>query len=118
MRRVPAVFVSLLLLSCHSDFPVRDESAGESFSAAEVRRCEQLGGQIEAVGFDASTCVYPSHDVGKACRDSKDCEWRCDAPEAASQGQAVTGTCSAQVGRAGCANVVTNGIASGIICSD
>jgi hypothetical protein len=97
---------------------VRDESAGEAFSAAELRRCAQLHGEIEAVGFDASTCVYPSHDAGKSCRDSSECEGRCDAPEPATRGQAVTGTCSARVGRAGCANVVKNGIASGRICSD
>jgi hypothetical protein len=120
MRRIAAVSGSLLLLSCHSHsgFPVRDESAGESFSAAELSRCEHLHGRIEAVGFDASTCVYPSHDAGKACRDGKDCEGRCEAPEDASPGQAVAGTCSASVGRAGCANVVIDGRASGRVCSD
>jgi hypothetical protein len=118
MRWIAVISGSLLLLSCHSDFPVRDESAGEEFSAAELRRCDRLHGQIEAVGFDASTCVYPSHDAGKACRGSKDCEGRCDAPEGATRGQAVAGTCSASVGRAGCANVVVDGKASGKVCSD
>jgi hypothetical protein len=120
MRGILTVCVSAMLLcSCRGDFPVRDESAGETFTAAEVRWCEQeLHGEIRMIGLFASTCVYPSRDAGKVCRGNEDCEGRCDAPEDAVEGQSVVGICSARVHVAGCGNVVVDGKATGRICAD
>lgn len=118
MRRTAALLIALVLPSCKANFPTRNMVAGESFSAAELRWCERLGGQIEQVGFVASTCVYPSNDSGKACHDSEDCVGRCEAPAGTEAGVTATGTCSAMVGRIGCANVLIDGKATGMLCAD
>ena len=118
MRLLVAILLPIVLAACAGPFPYRETVAGEKFSAAELRRCEKLGGKIEQIGFVSSTCVYPAPDSGKKCGGYEDCAGRCDAPVDTPQGTATSGTCSALVGPVGCANIVVNGKATGFLCAD
>ncbi|MFQ5774930.1 MAG: hypothetical protein ACE5GS_10455 [Kiloniellaceae bacterium] len=65
-------------------------------------------------------CVLPTQDAGRSCTDSRQCEGYCLAErELAPGGQAAPGRCSnrAPLG-GGCWNMVAEGLATGMVCSD
>lgn len=65
-------------------------------------------------------CVLPTQDAGRSCTDSRQCEGYCLAErELAPRGQAAPARCSdrAPLG-GGCWNIVSEGMATGMACSD
>ena|SRR4249919_360345 len=87
------------------------------FSRSEIAQCTARQGHVEHPSM-SDECVYPARDGGKTCTDNKECEGSCDVPMDTPPDTKTTGKCATIVnGRGACINNLSDGVASGIICS-
>lgn len=93
--------------------------AAEPGTACDAARCAAARGECGTAGLGCSdVCIYKATDVGKACRDGRDCQGDCMAKEDAPRDQPTSGRCSALQIVAGCKNRVRDGLATGLLCVD
>jgi hypothetical protein len=85
----------------------------------DAAACAAKHGAIQPVCLRGTPmCVVAFSDAGKACRDGADCQGRCLAEPRAKQPEPVTGKCAASNNPCGCISIVTNGVASPVMCID
>jgi Bacterial Ig-like domain (group 1) len=83
----------------------------------ETRKaCAAVDGDWVKVGFALKeSCVVPTRDGGKRCRDTQNCNGMCVAPADSSPGMRIDGAC-ANTYQLQCANYVMDGIVRPDIC--
>jgi hypothetical protein len=89
-------------------------------TAQQRAACKAKGGNPVHVRFYLESCVWPTTDAGKACRNTSACQGICEAPFGTARGKRVEGTCSAQAAdiRGGCVNEVVAGRSTGDFCAE
>ena len=89
-------------------------------TAQQRAACKAKGGKPVHVRFHLESCVRPTSDAGKACRDTSACQGICEAPFGTARGKRVQGQCSAQAAdiRGGCVNEVVAGRSAGDFCAE
>ena len=82
--------------------------------------CAAAGGTWRKVGMlRQELCDMPTHDAGKSCKSSSECESVCVAPDGADLTKPVTGTCFRSLVLVGtCLARVENGRVATAQCSD
>jgi hypothetical protein len=120
MKTFVFVIASLMLSGCASEreFVSKCPLDGEGPTATSEQECLDVGGSWARRGLrGAFTCAVPTTDGGKACRDTKDCQSFCVAPDSAEVGARVEGRCSSTYERFGaCAARVCRGRAEPALC--
>lgn len=89
--------------------------------AKDEKNCLEQGGKWMKAGLlDHPMCIFKASDAGKACTDSKQCEYRCYAhtPILPGSEKKTTGSCQATSNPFGCNSVVKDGIAQPVLCVD
>jgi hypothetical protein len=82
---------------------------------AEARECARRQGEWRS-GIMRQVCVTPTRDGGKACTDGDQCEAACITDRDVESGAHITGRCEALMGAPECFNLISDGVASGLIC--
>lgn len=90
----------------------------QKLTPAQLAACEAKGGHPEMVLYYVESCVWPTRDAGKTCRDKSDCQGFCEAPFGTAFNDRAVGQCSKNASdrAGGCINHVENGRSTGDIC--
>lgn len=72
-----AFLVAFLVASAAGAETVR---APRKLTPAQLAACKAKGGRPEMVLYYVESCVWPTSDVGRTCRDGSDCQGFCEAP--------------------------------------
>ena len=89
--------------------------------------CEQAGGRWGPAGlFPKPICKIPTHDAGRICADTGECEGLCLAALTPAQRYLVNkrqklqvlGKCTPSVPIFGCMAIVKEGLVTGLLCAD
>ena len=129
MKTLTLLFLSVLfLVSCACKNKCEDETAREIqrnnrceiLKDVDVIGCLENGGVVRNVCLaQTPACIYSYLDFGKECRDSSECQGRCEIPDKTSvPGTPAVGTCSKDNYPCGCYAIVENGISQGSACRD
>jgi hypothetical protein len=115
MQRLLAVAVALLLGSAAGGETVR---APQKLTPAQLAACQVKGGRPKMVLYYVESCVWPTSDAGKTCRDRSDCQGFCEAPFGTEVNARAVGQCSREASdrTGGCMNHVERGRSTGDIC--
>ena len=84
----------------------------------EYATCEAQGGRMNVGMSGKGTCVPPTRDGDKPCRDQSDCEFACWAAEDAKPGEPAQGRCAGWPVQFGCHAAVIQGLAAPAKCVD
>lgn len=116
MRNVLALVAALLISFAANAASVRQP---ETLTAAQRAACKAKGGRPEMVLYYVESCVWPTTDAGKTCRDKTDCQGFCEAPFGTAVDARAVGTCSklASDRSGGCVNHVERGRSTGDMCA-
>lgn len=116
MCRLLVVAAALLLASAASAEAVR---VPEKLTPAQLAACKAKGGRPEMVLYYVESCVWPTRDAGKSCRDKSDCEGFCEAPFGTAVNAKADGQCSKEAAdrAGGCINHVERGRSTGDMCA-
>ena len=89
-------------------------------AANDPAACAATGGHLEKHGkLQASYCIHPAADAGKACSGKSDCAGACLTAVDAAPGTAVAGTCQPDDGPLfGCNTTVEGGKVERTLCKD
>jgi hypothetical protein len=81
--------------------------------------CAAAGGVCTFGGFACpKVCARRTHDSGKPCQGSADCEAGCFGLGYVPAGTRAQGTCATSYVNRGCKNPVENGLARGTMCAE
>lgn len=116
MRRIFVVAVALLLAPAAAAEAPR---VPEKLTPAQLAACTAKGGRPEMVLDYVESCVWPTRDAGKACRDKSDCKGFCEAPFGTAVDARAVGRCSREAAdrAGGCINHVEGGRSTGDMCA-
>ncbi len=112
MRAALALLLSLTssaVLAEASSHPAGTLQIPAEISSAE---CATQGGTETQI--NGPECVFMTHDSGKACTDSKQCEGDCIADTET----ATAGICGGYIDAMGCYAIINNGKAEEWFCRD
>ena len=74
--------------------------------------CKEMGGNWGPLGISGTLrCDVKTTDAGRTCKDSRECQGSCVAPDGTAAGARITGSCSAYVANFGNVIFVTDGVA-------
>jgi hypothetical protein len=115
MQRLLAVAIALLLGSAAGAETVR---APQKLTPAQLVACKAKGGRPEMVLYYVESCVWPTSDAGRVCRDKSDCQGFCEAPIGTEVNARAVGQCSREASDriGGCTNHVERGRSTGDTC--
>lgn len=115
------LLMTLLLVACSNNSSTPGSStAVASANFTSIDRCKQLGGTWSRDGtIFFFGCLRPAIDAGKACTDSSQCEFHCNARkgEKPAPGQRTVGQCQATNSYRGCNIEIANGFARKEFCT-
>jgi hypothetical protein len=115
MHRLLAVAIALLFDSAAGAETVR---APQKLTPAQLATCMAKGGHPEMVLYYVESCVWPTSDAGRVCRDRSDSQGFCEAPFGTEVNARAVGQCSMEAGdrTGGCLNHVERGRSTGDMC--
>src|SRR5688572_8958593 len=115
MRRILVVSAALLFAPATWAETAR---VPEKLTPAQLVACKAKGGRPEMVLYYVESCVWPTRDAGKSCRDKSDCQGFCEAPFGTEVGANAVGRCSKEAAdrAGGCVNHVERGRSTGDMC--
>ena len=115
------LLMAFLIAACSSNSSTPGSStAPASANFTSMDRCKQLGGKWSRDGtVFFFGCLRPAVDAGKACTDSSQCEFHCNARkgEKPAPGQQAVGQCQATNSYRGCNIEIVGGLARKEFCT-
>jgi len=113
------MFALALCFACLAA-PAQSQQRDTLLTPQQRAACAAKGGKPVHVRFHLESCVWPTTDAGKTCRDSSACQGVCEAPFGTADGKRVQGHCAAQAAdvRGGCVNEVVAGKSTGDFCAE
>ncbi len=113
--------MAFVLIGCSNN----SSTHGTASSAAtqnfiSIERCKSMNGTWTRDGtLFFFGCLRPASDAGKACTDSSQCEFHCNAPKGQkpAPGQSSIGQCQATNSYKGCHIEIVNGVARKEFCT-
>jgi hypothetical protein len=121
MRVLIALALTWLLSGCVSERALMCSPENKPQPVANSpEACAVLSGRWAQLGMaDVKQCEVPTHDGGKSCKDSSDCESYCVAPRGSETGERTNGECAGSFRSLGfCRAMVCNGRAAVTVCTD